>query len=284
MPSALKTPMAIPVSPEDLVVLPRLARHITTQLEQPNIHPEDLRAAIALDPALTARIIGMAAATRGEVPPQSFGDAVSQLSLAKILELAGRFCAAAQLTEGSDTFIEELWRHSVSVAHGSKALSASIKGISASWAFTVGLLHDLGRMAMYRVLATDYMDLYTQALEQRAPVEDFECNILKIDHALLGAQIAKRLSLPPAISAVIEFHHRPFEASDTVPEYVPLIACVNLADKIAHRIGMGYDFREVDQSQETPVAEYLGFSEDDLEDLAEEIERSTFEATGFLWR
>ena len=275
--------MAIPVRPEDLIVLPQLAKHILNQLERDNVRPEDLRTMIALDPALTARIIGMAAALRTSVPPTSLDDAVDALSLAKVIELAGRYSASAAMLEHKDSFVEELWRHSVTVAHATRALAANIHGISASWAFTVGLLHDLGRFAMYRVLATDYMDLYTQALEQRAPVEDFECNTLKIDHALLGAQIAKRLSLPMAISAVIEFHHRPFEASNSVPDYVPLIACVSLADKIAHRMGAGYDFREVDESQEKPLTEYLALSEQVMEEIAAETERRTFEATGFLW-
>ncbi len=284
MSSALKTEMAIPVTADDLVVLPRLARQIVERLDDEALHPEDMRALIALDPALTTRIIGMAASLRGEIPPTSLDDAIEQLSMAKVIELAGRFSAAAMYVEHTDTFVEELWRHSVTVAHATRALAAKFQGLSASWAFTVGLLHDLGRFAMYRVLATDYMDLYTQALEQRAPVEDFECNSLKIDHALLGAQIAKRLHLPVAISAVIEFHHRPFEASNSVADYVPLIACVSLADKIAHRIGAGYDFRDVDDSLEQPLIEYLGLSDQVMQDLAEEIERSTFEASGFLWK
>ena len=276
--------MAIPVTAEDLIVLPRLAKNILDRLELENLHPEDLRALIALDPALTARIIGMAAALRGVVPPTSLDDAIESLSMSKVIELAGRYSAAAVMVEQTDTFVEELWRHSVTVAHATRALAAAVRGVSASWAFTVGLLHDLGRFAMYRVLATDYMSLYTQALEQRAPVEDFECNTLKIDHALLGAQIAKRLSLPAAISAVIEFHHRPFEASNAVPDYVPLIACVSLADKLAHRMGAGYDFRDPDPGMEKPLMEYLALSEQGLADIIKESERSTFEATGFLWK
>ena len=256
-----KLPASVPVGPEDLVVLPKLAKHIVRYLERNDADPEKLLNVIALDPSLSVRLIGLAHAKRPAIPPVCMAEAANVLTLSKVIEIAARHSATTAITERDDTVVTAMWRHSVFVAHIAKELATRFDNMQPAWAFTAGLIHDIGRSTIYRLLSVDYMELYIKALDERGQLKDFEFSELGFDHAKVGEDIAQRLSLPKALSAVIRYHHQPFEAGRVSPEFVPICAVVSLANLLSHRLGNNLDFSEDDRREEAPLCEFLKLSD-----------------------
>lgn len=98
----------------------------------------------------------------------------------------------------------EMWRHLIATAVLADAISWG--DIRHSEAFTAGLLHDLGRLA----LATADPVRYTQVvrLAQRgAPASEAERYVFGTDHSEWGATVAQTWGLPDEIVAAIADHH-----------------------------------------------------------------------------
>ena len=100
-------------------------------------------------------------------------------------------------------------------------------------AFTLGLLHDIGRLA----LATAFPQEFGQSLaHQRAndllPL-DAECAMLGTDHAIVGGLIAEHWHFSPAIVQALVSHHAPADGDAT-----GLADLLHVADNVAHALGM----------------------------------------------
>jgi putative nucleotidyltransferase with HDIG domain len=122
------------------------------------------------------------------------------------------------------------WRHSMASALCAQALAQSLK-LDEAAAFTAGLLHDIGRLA----LASHYPEALAQALRHRAERDcqpiTAERHTLGTDHAQVGAAIAEHWRFAPAIVDAIRLHHAP--PDDGGPS---LVDVVHVADNIAHAL------------------------------------------------
>lgn len=272
----------LPVGPSDLVPNPRLAKLIADDLESGDSNPYRLMELIALDPCISARVIGTAARLQPSLPPNSLDHAAEILNISEVLRVAGRQAAAAALAEKDDAFVRDLWRHAATVALTAQVIAQQYSDLDCKWAYTAGLLHDIGRMAMYRVLAVDYSTLYTKALEERLPLRSFEQSHLHLDHCQLGVKLAQKLMLPMGLTTIIDMHHSPLAAAEVHPDYATMIYVVALADHIGHRIGGDIDFREPNEAEEIILAENLGIKKSKLAKISDEAEALVMETIGFM--
>ena len=104
-------------------------------------------------------------------------------------------------------------------------------------AFTGGILHDIGKGIL-----SDYLhNSAPQLLEnlQRQAIANYlegEKNILGIDHAEAGFEVAKTWKLPDALQMIIRYHHAPQDAPE---EFRPIIYAVHIGDIVAMMGGYG---------------------------------------------
>ena len=62
---------------------------------------------------------------------------------------------------------------------------------------------------------------------------ELEIEIFGIDHAQMGAELAKRWMLPLSLQKGIEFHHQPGKAG----EYIQIASSVHIADMALTHVG-----------------------------------------------
>ena len=72
-------------------------------------------------------------------------------------------------------------------------------------------------------------------MEKETLLRDAEQELLGFDHAAVGANVADRWNLPPALIKVIRFHHNPTQANESMR----MVAIVHLADVLCRAIGIG---------------------------------------------
>jgi len=125
-----------------------------------------------------------------------------------------------------------LWRHAVATAVCARVLARQLH-LNQDYAFTAGLLHDIGRL----LLATHFRSEYEQVLAYRKQHDcqllDAEHEIIGIDHAMAGAELAAHWNFSPTIQHAILYHHAPEQHKDGA-----LSSLINVANAIVHALDL----------------------------------------------
>lgn len=156
---------------------------------------------------------------------------------------------------------DRYWEHSLTSAMAAGvAMDRLGDPERACEAFTAGLVHDIGMLALDAHLATNRMKLVPAF--PLFNVSERERETLGFDHCDAGALLAGNWGFPSALARAIEFHHRPWDA----PGDDDLAAAVLAGDMVAQ---MASDRLEPDAWPE--ALEYLasrGVAADHLRELA----------------
>jgi putative nucleotidyltransferase with HDIG domain len=99
----------------------------------------------------------------------------------------------------------ELWRHVVACALLADATARG--GVSGSAAFTAGLLHDLGRLAMAHQMPARYAEV-VRLTQEGLETPWAEARVLGLDHMEAGVAVAQAWQIPDEVVQAIADHHR----------------------------------------------------------------------------
>ncbi len=264
----------------ELPPLPQVAQRALQLIRDPSSNMADLADVLSLDQALAGLVLRWAnSAYYGLVHPvATVRQAVVYLGQQTIenLIMAGSLAAfMARPVPGYGLDPGELWKHSVAVAGGAR-LAASRFGVQISEeAYHAGLLCDIGKLA-FEVLLRD-VDLDDPQWCNR-PLPDLEAAHFGIDHASLGAEMARRWNLPTPLLEAIAFHHRPAQAGEGAIH----AAAVHVADYAATMLGIGMGREGMQYSLDPIALERLGWTEASFYEMLDRLEPLVAEAEGFL--
>jgi putative nucleotidyltransferase with HDIG domain len=130
--------------------------------------------------------------------------------------------------------MKNFWKHSVACGVYARLLASEKPGVSEERLFVAGLLHDLGKLVLYRrvpSLAREAMEL---SAEKRIPVCEAEREVLGFDHAQVGALLLKEWKIPVPLETAVRFHHSPSGIPSALEP-----SLLNVADTLAIAMGMG---------------------------------------------
>jgi len=202
-------------------------------LDDENLDAAHLAKKIGHDPVLSARVLKIVNSPFYGVAGQvaSLQESVMVLGFSNVrrLALAVSLNGSFPMRGHGAADPRRIWRHSFCVALCAQAL-AHLCRIEAESAFTAGLLHDIGRIAL---LSVD-PERFAAVLAARGGYPDLsaaEAAVLGFTHAEFGARLLERWRLPNILIRAVEFHHQP----DTAPTH-PLTDITCLADQLAHAI------------------------------------------------
>ncbi len=153
------------------------------------------------------------------------GQAISMLGLetVKTVVLVRGAMEALQALSPAGLDMDALWRHSQGVANGARAIAAGEGQRPAVLedAYSLGLLHDIGRV----ILALDPAADYRRVTEIPAQgLVAAERRLYGTDHPHVGAQLLSLWGLPPEFCRRIREHHAPAFPSDGFPAGLALYA------------------------------------------------------------
>ena len=153
------------------------------------------------------------------------GDAVKRLALTVAL---GRFTQNFMKHKG----LRRCWDHSVACGLIAEDL-AQFAGQPQDRAYTVGLLHDVGRLALLACYPNEYENLLAVASENNFDFRMTEKKLFEVDHCSAGHWLSKSWNLPPDMTEALAGHHEP----DLVPG--SLTSLIAVADSLADALGYG---------------------------------------------
>ncbi|MCB9915434.1 MAG: HDOD domain-containing protein [Planctomycetes bacterium] len=223
----------------DVEPWPPVATRVLRLSQQPDVVPSELVAVIQTDAGLTARALRLCNSAyygfQREIATLS--EAGNLLGTRALVNLVMTSCAQRYFRPGGGRESERarrLWERSMMNALAANLLASVDGGIDRHLAYTVALLQNIGH-----VVIDTHLESYRAEIDAaRAAGRDMlaaEREVLGIDHAELGARLARRWSLPEVIADTIEHHHRPEEAR----EDERLCAVVHLAECVTYALALG---------------------------------------------
>ena len=221
----------------DLPVVSETARKLVVLLNNPDTRQDEVVDTLRCDNALTAKLLRLCNSAQMGLgsPVASIDQAVLLAGTDAIYRLACAlgFGGALGFTEpGQAVEANGLWAHSLSVALGAESLSAAqpYQSFPPSVAFTGGLLHDIGKLALGRNLTPKLRADIREVMLQRS-LSRFaaESEVLGTDHAQVGACLLKKWGIPRVIVEAVKNHHAP-----VVQPEAQLSAAVYLSNCSAH--------------------------------------------------
>lgn len=219
----------------DLPPLPSVVLELVQSLGNEELTAAQYSAKISRDQALTAKTLRLANSSfygRGR-QVRSVAEAIVVLGLRTVrgVVTAAGLSGAFRSLPGFDHYA--FWRHSIASALCAQTLAVELGRDDADLAFTVGLLHDIGRLALASAFAPAYAEVEQWRRANDCPDSEAERTVLGIDHAEVGGLIARQWNFAPAMVDAIRQHHAPPAAAE-----VTLTGMAHVTDAIAHALGL----------------------------------------------
>lgn len=193
--------------------------------------------------------------------------AVTLLGMKRVCELATSahlLRVVSDRLHGYEMEAASFWTHCSAVAILSEALAKDLNTEFREHAFTCGLLHDIGKLAISCAWREDPAVFKTpDAIDN---FFDAEREALGTDHAEVGGTLAEKWHLPPAVDLAIRWHHQPM--GYTGPNGWSCVAVVHVANVMAHALGYGADAGGLRRRLDPAVCDKLGVRSELLEKIA----------------
>ncbi len=211
-----------------LPTIPAVAVRVIELVQRPDVSLDELGAMIERDPALAARVLRMAnSGFYGR--PRSISrvrDAVLVLGLRTVKTLALGFTLVADLRarEGPGLDHTWLWQRSLYAAIVARAVAGRAGLRIGDEAFLGGLFHLLGVIALESALGDEYRAVAAEAGRDVALLRLRETERFGVDHCRVGAALAERWNLPPALVDGVRHADDPSRAP---LETAQLVMCIH---------------------------------------------------------
>ncbi len=259
---------------KELPVVSETARKLAVQLNQPDLHRDELVKTLRCDNVLTAKLLRVcnSADYAMREPVVSIDQALLLLGdnvIFRMVCAVGFGGSLGMAAPGYATEANGLWIHSLSTGVGAEYLAEveSYGNFLPSTAFTAGLLHDIGKSVISNILTPkDRADIRSKIAGQSLSRVEAEKAVLGADHCEVGACLLKRWSLPEPIVEAVANHHFP-----VIKPSIQLSAVVYLANCAAHLCGVAPGWQAQAIQAKNTAAEVLGMDMEKVEQIVSGI-------------
>jgi putative nucleotidyltransferase with HDIG domain len=125
------------------------------------------------------------------------------------------------------------WRHNLACALICEEIARKAR-LERDFAYTAGLLHDIGRLAMMRAWMPRYSALLDSATPDASVLLDLEFREFAIRHTRAGSMLLKEWKLPEVFAEIASHHHDPLAQDRT-----DVAALVGFGCSLASAVGFG---------------------------------------------
>lgn len=230
----LKRARALPSAPW---LLPKLME----QLNDPDAATDQVEALIRLDAGLASSTLRLAnsAYFNSAAPCDSLAEAIVRLGFREVYRLATTGIASRWLAKDVPGYGWEpgdLYRHSLTVAVAADLLAKETGHANAELAYTAGLLHDVGKLALAYTCGEHFDRVRELHASERCTWREAEEKIFSYDHTIVGGALLQEWEFPVNLVQVAYFYSRP-ELADV--EHRTLVTHVHAAKHLATCLGTG---------------------------------------------
>ncbi len=252
-----------------LPTLPEVLGRLMALFNDPRAKADDFEAVIAIDAGLSSNVLRVvnSAAFGVRAKVSSVAHAVMLLGLQRIHEIVASASYRSMIPRwlpGYGIKARDFWAHNAASAVIASKLSDRLRLTTHQNAFTAGLLHDCGKLAIATFLSKKKTWPSLRAENGGDPVAA-ERRAIGTDHCEVGGEIVRRWQLPSDLELIAMWHHQPLEAPDENSRR--LIAAVHVASSATYNLGFGADSGEAEHTVSTEVYDLLGLTPDAVNEI-----------------
>ncbi len=264
----------------DLPSLPAVVMELLSSIDQEDVDISVLAKKVSHDQALTAKTLRLANSSLYglQIKVTTIQQAITYLGFQTTRNLitaaAVTGCFADQTCPGFDH--KAFWRHSIATAACAKVLARRLR-FNQDYAFTAGLLHDIGRLVLVSSYPVEYQAAMAYRRAQDVTTLQAEQAILLVDHVGAGVALAEHWQFSDTMKMAIAHHHEPETAGAGL-----LAAIVHVADAIVHALDVARDPDDLVPAVSSAAWTALGLNEESYLHVFRETELQFEEITLLL--
>ncbi len=243
----------------NLPSLPAVVLELLATLDDDDPHIQTLANKIAQDQALTAKTLRLANSSFYGIPHEitTIPQAIAIVGFRTVRSLATT-AALIENFSGSRTAgfdVNPFWRHAIAAAVCARNLAAQLD-LNTEFAYTAGLLHDIGRLVLVTQFSANYEATMVWRNQHDGSLLQAEQAVLGIDHAEVGQVLTRHWKFPESMQQAIARHHSP-----DCDGLLPMSLLVMAADAIAHALDLSRDEADAVPTLASGLWAQLGLSE-----------------------
>jgi HD-like signal output (HDOD) protein len=240
---------------------PRAAQQVMGMLRDPRVQIPKVAGIVSLDQGFATKVLRMANSAYFGLPRKvsNVTEALVLLGWANVRIVLISASVGPILCRGLKSYgMEEgvLWEHSVGSAFAAQMLSRDLPPGIYNMAFTSGLLHDVGKVAIDMQMRGDLRKQFIELVSSVGPAVA-EREITGYTHSEIGEYLCNRWNLPEDIAEAIKFHHEPLDAEGKLPAVVASADFISNALLMEDREVSVADFKAAPEGTLVPRAEML---------------------------
>jgi putative nucleotidyltransferase with HDIG domain len=172
----------------------------------------------------------------------------------------------------------EYWQHSVTTGVMAQSLAKHSNVLHSERLFVMGLLHDIGRLAIYLTLPEKATDVLYITGGDNWILPQTEADIIGFTHLDVGAELMRSWGLPDSFAAVAGYHNNPQQAGD----YQLETSLVHIAKAIANGEMVGLNVKEMLWAINPFAWEMTGLSPETVSPMIDEMVVKSHEALNLV--
>ena len=250
-----------------------VAGKIMAVMNDPACGTSDLADIIHCEPSLTANVLKLANSAYFGLPGKlaDTRQAIIFLGMTQVVDLVLVAACAAHYGSAHNGYglaRGELWRSAVTGAVLAGDL-AQVKGIAPGVVFSGALMRDIGKIVLTPYVQARRDQLLEQVEHVGIPFLEAERRLLGVDHAQVGALVAKKWHFPDSLQSILGNHHHPCLATRCPVE----ASIVHVADALCRQLDIGVGIDDPSYLPDEQAARLLGLSETVLQEVIEGLWR-----------
>ncbi len=280
---------AIAARLDELPTLPAIVYELSKVINDPMSSTSDVEKLMTNDQSMTAKVLRMVNSAYYAIPGgvNSVSRAIAYIGFDTVnqLVLSASILKALE-TKGPQRYdMNEFWKHSIGVGIAAETIAKHVNHPTPADLFTCGLIHDMGKVALYTLEQEVMLSIVKLAEEKQISYSDAEIEMGIPQHTVIGQLLANKWRLPNTITASIAFHHTKdiTQRTGLKQDMHRNIDIVFLANLLTHALKFGKSGHSKVHGAPKDVLERLGINpEKDLKVVLTDIRTSLDKAQDFL--
>ncbi len=137
--------------------------------------------------------------------------------------------------------LADFWKHSLGTAIASESIASFVKYPVPADLFTCGLVHDIGKIALYTMNADLMLSVIEKANDDKCTYLDAERALGIPEHTQIGFLLAQKWKLPMGFQSVVKYHHEKHlnERESMSSDLHLMVDIVYLGNLLCHALKFG---------------------------------------------
>ena len=229
---------------------------------------------INFDPAMTAAFLNHRSGRSNVV---SISELIADMPAATIKSIALSVPVYQQFDESNGVELEiipysQMVLHSLAAGCAARMMAdICLKEEFRQIAYTAGLLHDIGKLALYQVMPKSFERVAELSmLNSHASITEENEN-LGINHSTIGRILAEKWNMPDPVIKAVWLHHTQTQIILDSIENNKFISVVAAGDIIARKAGIGHSASFNTPVIDNELLDFLGLTNDQVDDICDRL-------------